>query len=240
MPGDAVSGNLNALLAATVLFTGGHFLLSSQGLRRALVTRLGINNFRLLYSAVVALAFVWMLFAYRTAPVLTLWQIPRAFAWVPLLVMPFAFILAVAGLTTRSPTLVGGETQLEGAAASEDFGVGILSITRHPFLWGAALWAASHLLVNGTAADLILMGGILVLSLGGMHHIDQKRADQAGAGWGPVAMTTSLVPFAAILRGQRKLDWRGIGWWRPLAGIALYLFVLQVHSGLFGASPLPF
>ncbi|MGH6945889.1 MAG: NnrU family protein [Kiloniellales bacterium] len=231
---------MNALLAATVLFVGGHFLLSSQALRRALVARLGINNFRLLYSAVVALALVWMLVAYREAPLLPLWQTPRGLAWVPLLVMPFAFILAIAGLTTRSPTLVGGETLLESAAASENFGHGILSITRHPFLWGAALWAASHLLVNGTAADVILMGGILVLSLGGMRHIDQKRASEAGAGWGPVAMTTSLVPFAAILRGQRQLDWRGIGWWRPLAGIALYLFVLKIHAGLFGASPLPF
>ena len=95
--------DLNALLAATVLFVGGHFLLSSHPLRQALLRRLGEAGFRLLYSLVAAVGIVWMAAAYARAPLIELWYWP-ALQWLPLLVMPFAAILVVAGLTTRSPT----------------------------------------------------------------------------------------------------------------------------------------
>ena len=52
-------------------------------------------------------------------------------------------------------------------------------------------------------------------------------------------LTTSLVPFAAILSGRSKLDWRGIGWWRPLLGLVLYAALLHLHLLAFGVSPLP-
>ena len=96
----------------------------------------------------------------------------------------------------------------------------------------------THLTVNGDLADITLMGGILILSIGGMVHIDQRREEALGAAWGPVKMTTSVVPFAAIITGRTQLDWRGIGWWRPLAAIAIYGLILLAHTWL-GVSPLP-
>ncbi len=36
---------------------------------------------------------------------------------------------------------------------------------RHPMLWGTVIWAASHLLVNGDLASLVLFGGIGVWAL---------------------------------------------------------------------------
>jgi uncharacterized membrane protein len=49
-----------------------------------------------------------------------------------------------------------------------------------------------------------------------------------------------VLPFAAILTGRAHLDWRGIGWWRPLLGLAVYATLLHLHRGLIGVSPLPF
>src|SRR3546814_8355689 len=83
------------------------------------------------------------------------------FARVPLLVMPLACILLVAGLTSPNPTLVGGERFFDGAPESP--AVGILSVTRHPFLWGTGLWALSHLLANGDLSYVVIMVGIAVL-----------------------------------------------------------------------------
>ncbi|WP_193366975.1 NnrU family protein [Pelagibius marinus] len=228
----------NSMVAATLAFAGGHFLLSAKPLRPLLVQRFGAQGFRLVYSTVMVGAFIWMLLSYRSAPFLAVWTPAAALAWVPLLVMPFAAILLVAGLTTPGPTLVGGERFLDGTPGSP--AVGILSITRHPFLWGTGLWALSHLLANGDFASMVLMGGIAVLSFGGMRHIDQRREASLGAAWGPMKLTTSVLPFAAALGGRSPVDWRGIGWWRPLLGLAVYAALLHLHSGLIGVSPLPF
>lgn len=226
--------DLNALLAATVLFVGGHFLLSSLPLRQVLVRRLGDGGFRALYSLVAGVGIVWMASAYAKASTVALWSSP-ALHWLALLVMPFAAILAVAGLTTRSPTAVGGET----LAAGQDPAPGILRVTRHPFLWAVALWALVHLLARGNLASLIFFGGFLVLSLGGMQHIDLRRERSLGGSWGPMRLTTSVIPFAAIASRRTRMDWQGLGWWRPLLGLALYLALLHLHPLLFGVSPLP-
>jgi uncharacterized membrane protein len=227
----------HALIAATVLFVGGHFLLSGQTLRPVLLRRFGPQGFRIFYSIAMLAAFFWMLAAYRSAPFQPVWTPAPAFAWVPLLVMPVAAILVVCGLTTPNPTLVGGERYLDGTPGSP--AVGILTVTRHPFLWGTGLWALSHLLVNGDLTSMVLMTGIVVLSFGGMVHIDQRREASLGAAWGPMKLTTSLLPFAAVISGRSRLDWRGIGWWRPLLGLAAYAALLHLHASLLGVSPLP-
>ena len=228
---------IHALIAATLVFVGGHFLLSSKPARPFLAQRYGERGFLTLYSIVMVAAFAWLLLCYRDAPYVEVWQPVAAFAWVPLLVMPLATILLVAGLTTPSPTLVGGERYLDGAPGSP--AVGILSITRHPFLWGTGLWALSHLLANGDFTSMVMMSGIAVLSFGGMLHIDQRREASLGAAWGPMKLTTSLLPFGAVITGRSSIDWRGIGWWRPLLGLAAYTVLLHLHSGLIGVSPLP-
>ncbi len=231
-------GSLDALLAATVLFVGGHFILSGLALRRPLVKLLGDQGFRIFYALVALVAFAWMLAAYRAAPVEVVWSPPAAFAWVPLIVMPVALLLVVCGLTTPSTTMVGGEAYLRDPA-THDLTPGILRITRHPFLWGTSLWAASHLLTNGDAASMILMAGILVLSLGGMKHIDLRREASLGGAWGPVKLITSVLPFAAIATGRTTIDWPGIGWWRPAVALFLYAALLHLHPWLIGVSAMP-
>ena len=70
-------------------------------------------------------------------------------------------------------------------------------------------------------------------------HIDQRREASLGAAWGPMKLTTSVVPFAAVLAGRTAVDWRGIGWWRPLLGLVVFAALLHLHRGLIGVSPLP-
>lgn len=232
-----VVSSVNELLAATILFTGGHFLLSSASLRKPLSQKLGNNGFQGFYSIVILSAFVWMLFSYARAPFVNLWFPAPAFAWAPQLLMPIAFFSIISGLTTPSVTAVGGQKLL--ADTPQTAVHGIFTITRHPFLWGTSLWALSHLLINGDAASIVLMAGIAVLSLAGMHHIDHRREAELGAAWGPFAMTTSLVPFAAIATGRTQLDWRGIGWWRPLLALVIHVVAMALHPLVIGVSPFP-
>jgi uncharacterized membrane protein len=66
--------DLNALLAATTLFVGGHFLLSSDPLRSRLVAALGETLFRRVYGLIMLAAFAFMLLAYREAPWMPVWR----------------------------------------------------------------------------------------------------------------------------------------------------------------------
>jgi uncharacterized membrane protein len=233
-----MTGAFDTLIAATSVFVAGHFLLSSRPLRGPLLRALGERGFLAAYSLAAVTAFAWMLAAYGAAPDVEVWTPGPALAWVPILVMPVACILVVAALSTPSLTRVGGDRS-PAAGGPEDPAPGIVSITRHPGLWGFSLWALSHLAVNGNAASMILMAGILALSWGGMAHIDLRREETLGSAWGPTKMTTSAIPFAAILSGRAHFDWKGIGWQRPLAGIALYVVLLYAHPWITGVAAVP-
>lgn len=231
-----IAGPLYDLIAAATTFVLGHFLLSSLPVRTPLIRHLGMGGFRIVYTVFAIATFAWLLLGYASAPLFGIWQPAGWMRWIPVLTMPFALLLVVGAYTTPNVTAVGGESQ---SAEELDPAPGIMRITRHPFLMGATLWATSHLLANGDAASIVLFAAILVLSVGGMLHIDHRRRHAMGSTWGPIALTTSVIPFAAILSGRTKPDWAGIGLWRVAAALGLYVVLLVVHQPLFGASPFP-
>ena len=49
---------------------------------------------------------------------------------------------------------------------------GALRVTRHPFLWGIALFSVGHLATVPTRASLLLFGTLLVVALTGTVSID--------------------------------------------------------------------
>ncbi len=228
-----MTGSLGSVLAAAVFFVASHILLSARPLRPALAGRLGKMGFMALYSAVALAGMVWLVKSWGAAPYVELWSAGPALRIVSLAVMPLAALLLVCGITVRSPTAMGG-----AMAAAGDPAPGILSVTRHPVLWSIALWALAHMAANGDAASLVFFAAFAALAFAGMVHIDRRRRDSLGDAWGPFALTTSVIPFAAIAAGRTRLDLAGIGPWRPAAAIALYLALFMGHATIIGASPL--
>lgn len=230
-----MTGSIGNLLLATTCFVGGHFILSSLRLRQYLTSGLGENGFRAVYSFFALATLVWIIAAYGAAPYEELWAASMALRHVPVLLMPIACVLVVAAATSRSVTMIGGES-----LASDPRPVrGIATITRHPSLWGITLWSAGHLAANGDLASLILFGGMALLALGGMAHIDYRRHVTLGSDWGPFAMTTSAIPFLAAIQGRHAIDWRGIGWGRVVAGLALYVLLIFLHQWISGVTLAP-
>lgn len=227
-------GTPQALILAVAIFVGAHFFLSSLPVRGPLIKVLGTNGFRLLYSAVAIAGVIWVVTAYNASPRIALWDDSPGLRHLALAIMPFACILVVAGLSTQNVTMVAGERLLESPRPL----AGIITVTRHPGLWGIGLWALAHLLANGDDASLALFGGMAVLCFGGMLHIDQRRRAALGSAWGPVALTTSVIPFLAAIQGRTKIDWAGIGITRVLAGLALYVVLLLTHNAVIGVSPM--
>lgn len=141
----------------------------------------------------------------------------------------------VAGLSTRNPTAVGQG----GAAARPDVIRGVLRITRHPFLWGVALWSVGHILVTGHASALVFFGAFLITALAGAVSIDHKRRRVLGEEWRPFAEHTSNLPFAAIAGGRQSIDLAEIGLGRLGGALVVWLLLIGAHPHIFGAVATP-
>jgi uncharacterized membrane protein len=224
------------LFAACLFFLGIHVVISGSPLRGVIAGRLGERAYLGLFSLLSIAGLVWLIRAYARADRVWLWGAPPALRWAAPGLVLIAFVFVVIGLTTPSPTVVGSEAQLDVAEPAR----GILRITRHPFLWGVALWAATHLALNGDVASLALFGTLLVLALIGPLLIDAKRRRVFGAKWERFAAVTSSVPFAAIVAGRNTLRVEEIGAWRIIAAIATWAAMLVAHPWLFGVPALPF
>jgi uncharacterized membrane protein len=222
------------LFAAATLLLATHYGISSTPLRDWLVGRIGERPYLVLYSLVALGALVWLIFAYRRAPYIELWTAPGWSAWLPLVVMPFALLLLVCGVSTMNPTAVGSPDTLDQAEPAR----GILRVTRHPFMWGVALWALTHIVPNGDAAAVVLFGTFAALALLGTLLIDHKFRARRGPQWQRFAAMTSNLPFAAILTGRQHLVLAEIGWQRGGIALALYVVLLVLHPWLFGLSVL--
>jgi uncharacterized membrane protein len=221
------------LVVAAGVLLATHYGISSTPLRGWLVARIGERPYLMLYSAVALGALIWLIFGYRRAPYIELWTAPAWSAWLPLVVMPFALLLLVCGVSTMNPTAVGSPDTLDQAEPAR----GILRVTRHPFMWGVALWALTHMVANGDAAAVVLFGTFTVLALLGTLLIDHKFAIRRGAEWQRFAAVSSNVPSAAILAGRQHLALAEIGWLRVGIALTLYVLLLALHPWLFGLSP---
>jgi uncharacterized membrane protein len=225
-----MASTLLSLVIAGVAFCGSHVLLSSTRLRGSLRDQLGERGFLAVYSLTSLVIFAWFVAAYAGAPTITLWPRQEWTALVPVVVMPFAAILLVAGYTTRNPTAVG----MERSARADDPAPGILRITRHPVLWAIGLWATSHVIASGDLSSLLFFGALAVLALGGTVLIDRKKQLALGSNWPRLAEVTSNLPFVALVARRTGLRWRDIGLLRITAGLLLYAVLYLAHPIITG------
>lgn len=210
------------LAFAMFLFVGTHFLMSHP-LRAAMVARLGETGFLAVYSLVSLALLVWAAILYGGAPEHPLWF---QYFWVIMgghVVMMFACILFAGSLMTRNPALAGAG----GLLQSMDGPRGIMRVTRHPMMWGFALWAAAHIAMTGQLSTLIFAGGIAFLALVGAKAQDAKKRDLMGNDWMEWQRATRFAP---------SLAWPGIA--PILAGLVLYAVLVWLHPIALGQTTL--
>lgn len=228
---------MNSFAWALIGFVLLHIGISATGLRAAIVSRIGEGPYRGLFSLASLGLLVWMIISFaamREDPFDQLgaafWAPPDWLRWPSLALNFFGVTLAVAGLLTPGPTLAGFEKR---ALAAAEPARGVLRITRHPFLWGVALWALAHVLVNGERYGLMLFGALGFMVLLGARSIDRKGRARDPEGWARFEDVTSNVPFAAIAQGRNRLA-LGEMWWRLLIGFAAAVAIAAGHEALIG------
>jgi len=218
---------LTSLAAASFAFVGSHFLLSHP-LRRPLVARVGEGPFLGLYSLVALATFGWLIWAALRSPGEPLWWVAPPWLWdVAAIVMLLASILLVGSLignpAAPDPT---------GKPHIPDQARGVLAITRHPMMWSFILWAAVHAILWGSAANLIIVAAIAILSFFGALAQDAKKERLLGADWKTWERRTAFWPFAAQISG--RAGW-GATLPRPgvwIGGLLLWLAATWAHGWL--------
>lgn len=189
------------LLAGLILFLGIHSVsIVAPVWRAGVVARRGEPSWKGLYSIVAGVGLALLIVGYglaRREPVV-LYSPPAGLRHLALLVMLPVFPLLLA-------------TYLPGR---------ISRAARHPMLLAVKLWAAAHLLANGTLADVLLFGGLLAWAVA--DRISVGRRSRADAHH-PVRAPTRPVNDVIVV----------------VAGLGFYaVFLLSAHRWLIGVSPL--
>ncbi len=222
------------LVVASLFFSGIHPLISGSRLRARLVAAWGEPRYRGLFSVLSLVGLVSLALAYHAAPFVPVWSPPTVFRHLSVVLMIPAFFFVVVGTLTKGPTAVGRERLLHEPEPAR----GILRITRHPFLVGTAIWAATHLLVRGDAASMIFFSAFLFLGITGPMRIDRRQRAAFGDDRRRFDEITSAIPFAAIVRGRNRLVLSEIGVVRGAPALIVLVLFLFGHRWLFGVSPL--
>jgi uncharacterized membrane protein len=221
------------LIVAALVWIAIHLGLAGTTLRDAVVRRIGDQPFRVLFSVLSIAALIFLVRTWSVAPTTLLWVAPDWLRWLLALAMVPAFVLFVASVNGRNPTMIGPS----GTVAQPPRGM--IRVTRHPMLWSFAIWAAVHILGNGDTASIVFFGAFLITALAGMPSIDAKLARRDPNTWQALSAATSIVPFAAIAQGRNRFVLNEVGWLNPAIGLLAWIVILAAHPWLFGVPPVP-
>lgn len=187
------------LIIGLVLFLGVHSVrVWGEPYRVGLIARMGEGPWKGLYSLASILGLALVVYGYGAARAepYVLWASPTWARHLSTLVVLVAFVLFAAAYVP---------------------GNRLKATLGHPLALGAGLWAAAHLVANGTAADLLLFGGFLAWSTA---VFVRARARDRGAA-------------RAYPRGQLAGDLASVG-----VGLVLWaVFAFYLHETWFGVSP---
>ena len=216
---------LAGLALAMLAFVGSHFMLSHL-YRRTLIGHFGEAGFTGVYSIVASVTLLWVIVSWRMAePSMPVWIAPGWWWVVASALMLVASILLVGSLV-RNPAFPHPGAQKQAVRPA----TGVFAITRHPMNMAFALWALVHLSLWWSPRNLIVAAGILILAIAGSIGQDAKKRAVQGKSWSQWEARTSLVPFAALIRGRVKWKDAAPGWIALGGGLVFWLLVTAFHA----------
>ena len=132
------------LILGLALFLGAHSTrIFAEGWRTGMISRLGAQRWKGVYSLVSIVGFVLIVWGFAQAR----HGSPQMWA-PPLWAKHLNLLLTLAGMILF--------------AAANPKPNHYKAFLHHPMVWGVILWSGGHLLANGTQADAVLFGSFLV------------------------------------------------------------------------------
>jgi len=148
-----------------------------------------------------------------------LWAVDNAI-WAAASVLMWLGSILFVGSFARNPALPGA--RLERGRKPQ----GVFAITRHPMMWGFAIWALVHVAVVATPKALVFDGALLLLALGGSVGQDSKKRKLMGERFHEWTAQTAFVPFARGVANPGAMALVG--------GTVLFLVATALHGWLGG------
>jgi uncharacterized membrane protein len=185
---------MTILILGTLIFFSLHLIPSIKVFHTPLKARIGAQSYRGLHVAGSVGGMMMIIIGKSYADYVPLWTPPLEAAYIAAVIMLPACILFLA---MAAPT-------------------NIKRYTRHPMLWGVALWAIAHCLTNGDLASIICFGGFGAYALRSMWSLNQR---------GATLSTTIYRPTNDVLV--------------IIAGLIVYGALIFLHPYVFGVAPLP-
>jgi uncharacterized membrane protein len=208
-------------LGVYLTFLVAHVIPAWPSVRRALVARLGSRGYLASYSLLSLVLFAWLIAEALRAPVVPLWN-PGLVAWgLALVVVPAALALLGGGIVSPNPLSIAFVDRPYDPARP-----GAVAFTRHPILWGLALWGLGHLPANGHLVGLLMFGGLGAFALLGIAVVERRRKASLGEQW------RALQPTARW--PNDPATWIGAG----LGALVALLLLTGLHQWLFQRDPL--
>jgi uncharacterized membrane protein len=204
------------LVLACAAFVGSHFLLSGP-LRRPFVRGLGERGFSVVYSLLAIGLMVWIAAAFHGVPRGEgLWNGISIWPWTIASVLTYVAVVFVVGSLAGNPALP--QAKLAGLSARKPWGA--FRVTRHPMMFGIALWAVAHVIIAPTARTALLCAAMIVLAIGGSALQDRRKLAMSPREWGVWMQRTRFWPDLTRLREF------GGGW---IVGFGVWLLVTLAH-----------
>ena len=209
---------LISLAAANIAFVGTHFALSHP-LRAPVIRFLGPGGFQLVYNLIAAITLAWVYFAFVAAPAgAPLWGGFGNAVWIVASALTMlGSVLFVGSVVCPNPALPTPMAAKQAAGNPQ----GALRVTRHPMMWGFALWACAHIVAATTPRTLITMGAVLFLALVGAKMQDAKKRAAMGNAWKGWESRTSFVPRLSQSGAIGIVPWVG--------GVLIWLAITYAH-----------
>ena len=165
---------MSLLAIGLVLFLAIHLIPSAPRLRTALVARLGEKLYRSVFSVVVLLSLVAVVWGFSRAPLEAVYTPPSWGHRTSMVLVPVALVFfAAANMPTH-----------------------IRAAVRHPMMLGLLLWALAHMIANGEARSVVLFGGFALFAV-----VETISAVVRGKNPPPKPMPRIKLDLAAVVSG---------------------------------------
>ncbi len=215
-----MNGAIIELIAANAAFVGTHFAMSHP-LRAGMVKAIGDVGFQITYSLVSLATLAWVYFAFTAAPPSDLPGTGQI-GWIIATLITLPMMVLYAGSMMGNPALATPKAQEQARAEPK----GVLRVTRHPMMWGFALWALSHMVLFWSMRTMITAFAMAILALVGAKLQDRKKQVLMGDAWAEWESKTSYWPRWGALPSAGALPWA--------LGLIFFVFFSWLHLPIGG------